>query len=247
MKKRKVNRLINITAGITLDGYSEVSKHIVKAEKAMPRKDLVEGQVDVVVSNSALDRHGEKIMVQGIDTTQVERNPVVLFAHDYQSLPVGKIEKFWMDGKNLMARLTFAINDYDFAATLYKMVLGGFLNAVSIGGIVREWNQDQTVILKMEMVELSVVPVGAHPDALVVGKSFKKSLGVGREELAKQYSDFASRAFALDKLKGISENDRNKYINSLKELLSLLESVKVAEPIEAKSIQETRVKRIVLH
>lgn len=55
---------INYTAGIDL------------VEKALDY-----GEVEVLVSNSAIDRHGQSIKVEGIKTNEVMKNPVVLWGH----------------------------------------------------------------------------------------------------------------------------------------------------------------------
>lgn len=143
-------------------------------------KNLAYGQVEVLVSNSAIDRQGESIEMSGIDVKQVQRNPVVLWAHDYASLPIGKIDKLWKSGGDLMARISFLTDINPFADTVYKLIMAGALSAVSIGGVVREYGvtngvSDRSKIAKMEMVELSVVPVGAHPDALRDGCMMEKT------------------------------------------------------------------------
>lgn len=144
------------------------------------------GEVEVIISNSGKDRHGESIIMEGIDTSQMKKNGVVLWAHDYSGLPIGSITKIWKSKGNLMGRIKFAIEDYDFAEKVYKLVKSGVINAVSIGGIVKEWNEDFTIVKKLEMIELSVVPVGAHRDALIVGKA----LGITENELRTVLKEF---------------------------------------------------------
>jgi HK97 family phage prohead protease len=201
---------------------------------------LPDGQVEVIVSNSGTDRHGEKILVEGIDTKQVMRNPVVLWGHDYGSLPIGKILKIWKSGGNLKAKIEFAVDLYDFAKTAYEMVKAGFVNAVSIGGIVKQWNQDYTVIEKLEMVELSVVPVGAHPDALVTAKGLK----IDKDTIQKQYLDFMRKSL-IEKIQVMPEDEVQNSIKALKNLVSALESTYKADSVETESSTK-RVKRLVL-
>lgn len=138
-------------------------------------KALNYGQVEVIVSNSAIDRHGESIRMEGIDTKQVMKNPVLLWGHDYESIPIGRIIKLWKSQGNLMARIELDYDIDEFADKVYKKIIRGSINAVSIGGIVKQWNEDYTVIEKMEMIELSLVTIGAHQDALVTSKSLEES------------------------------------------------------------------------
>lgn len=184
-------------------------------------KALDYGEVEVIVSNSGIDRHGESIKVDGIDLSQIKRNPVVLWAHDYSSLPIGKITKIWKKDGNLMARFKLATNLYDFADTVYKMIQDGILNAVSIGGMVKQWADDGMTIDKLEMIELSVVPVGAHRDALVTSKSFE-----GRD-ITKQYESFLVKALQM---KMNSNDDVEQHIDTLEKILDALRVTKTESP-----------------
>lgn len=246
MKIKKLKHLIDERIDLTLDftigstSSDEETKGIAKSN-FKPKSDLKYGQVEVVVSNSGVDRHGESIEMEGIDTAQVKRNPVVLWAHDYSSLPIGNIVNIWKEGKNLMARLQLATESYDFAETVYKMIVGGFINAVSIGGIVKEWNEDYTIIKKMEMIELSVVPVGAHPDALVTSKS----LGMKPEEIKVQYEDFLRKSL-VDKLKNLPNNEIETNIKALKNLTSALESAYTETTESDDNVESPKIKRIKL-
>lgn len=221
-----VDQRIDLTAPFTI-----------KAAKNMPY-----GQIEVVVSNSGVDRHGESIQMSGIDTKQIMRNPVVLWAHDYESLPIGKIEKLWKSGDNLMAKVQFMTDIVPFAETVYKLILAGALNAVSIGGMVKQYGvegnkTDYAKIDKLEMVELSVVPVGAHPDALVTSKTLEKTK-VSEEELNERYAEFQKTAkMAAKDVDGLLQ----KHIRPLKDLLSALEHIGESSN---KTTQDTPTKTI---
>lgn len=211
-------------------------------------KGLNPGEIEVVVSNSATDRQGESIEMGGIDIKQVQRNPVVLWAHDYQSLPIGKIERLWKSNGNLMAKIKFAVDIVPFAETVYKLIMAGVLNAVSIGGIVKEYGvtngvTDYSVIQKMEMVELSVVPVGAHPDALVTSKGLEKAQ-ISQEEFDLQYKSFVDSA----KIDSTIENMIESHIKATKDLVSALESTVGAskEPTEVTATKTVYRKKLVL-
>jgi len=242
--KKKTNVTIKLTSSFTVSAVPELEKSVadlVKSADVTVQKGLSYGEVEVIVSNSGLDRHGEQIIMEGIDISQIKRNPVVLWAHEYSGLPIGQIVKLWKSNGNLMARLKLDYDIYDFADTVYKMILRGTISAVSIGGMVKEWNEDYTIIKKMEMLELSVVPVGAHPDALVTAKS----LGIRFEDFQKQYDTFVHKSL-IDKFKNMPENEIQNHIGSLKALLSALEdspkevSTKEndkQEPIEVKQKQ----------
>ena len=45
---------------------------------------------EATISTAGRDREGDEIVSSGIDTESFLKNPVVLYAHDYKSLPVGR-------------------------------------------------------------------------------------------------------------------------------------------------------------
>lgn len=216
----------------------------VAVEKATG-KQLAYGEFETVVSNSNEDRYYEKILLEGIDLKQIKRNPTVLWGHDYRGLPIGKITKIWIENNNLMARIKLSVEKYEFAKQVYDLILDGAINAVSLGGQVKKWNDDYSVIEQLELYEISVVPVGAHRDALITAKS------VGKEKAAtlrKSFADFEKQA-ALDKIKLMPNDEIKSYIDSLKALTSALElayTQNSAETEEDESEQATkRVRRLI--
>lgn len=226
-KKIKINDRVDITCSFSLATVpnTENLKYMLGGEilknisDITSKKALSYGEVEVIVSNSGVDRHGESIANEGIDIKQIKRNPVVLWAHNYSEVPLGRITKLWRSNGSLYARIKFDYDIYEFADLVYKMVLRGTINAVSIGGIVKAINDDFTVIEELEMVELSIVPVGAHPDALVVSKA----TGVDRKIVQESFKTFERKA-VVDKFYRIDENRVNKYIDTLKDLVKILES-----------------------
>jgi HK97 family phage prohead protease len=182
-------------------------------------KALKDGEFETVVSNSNEDRYYEKILLEGIDLKQIKRNPTVLWGHDYRGLPIGKITKIWIENNNLMARIQLSVEKYDFARQVYDLILDGAINAVSLGGQVKKWNEDYTVIEQLELYEISVVPVGAHRDALITERS------IGQEKAAALRKSFATfeKEAELDKLKLMPKDEIKAHIDSLKALTSALE------------------------
>lgn len=215
----------------------------VKTSKNMPY-----GRVQTVVSNSAVDRHGESIEVTGIDLKQILRNPIVLWAHDYQGLPIGRIVRLWKSQGNLNAEIEFMVDIVPFAETVYKLIVAGALNAVSIGGIVKEYGvkngvTDYSNIAQLEMVELSVVPVGAHPDALVTSKALE-NVNLSKEIFDTQYADFVKSATITPEVVDMIKT----HIKTSKDLLSALEAVSDTST-DTKEETATRIirrKRLVL-
>jgi len=142
-------------------------------------------QIRVIAASGRADRVGDIIDIKGIETQNFMKNPVILWAHDHYSLPVAKAIEVGIEKGKLVMLLQFATyEEYAFADTVYRMILGGYLNGVSIGARVKdaEWikdNEGNIVGRKfnvLELLELSVVPIPADSKALVIAvKSGKVS------------------------------------------------------------------------
>lgn len=156
-------------------------KHFITGtiEKA---KDLGEGQMDVIVATESVDRDNEKLLMKGLDTKSYMSNPVVLWAHDYGSPPIGKALKLTKSSEGeLRARMQFAIDENPFAHMIYKLWKGGFGAAFSIGFIPKE--VEDNTYTKAEMIEFSAVPVPANPEALAQIKTAKAKGVINEKEL----------------------------------------------------------------
>lgn len=122
-------------------------------------------------STEKVDRDGEIIKADGWVLDNYQKNPVVLYGHDYSSLPVAKCIKAWVEGGKLKFRDEFPTADvYEFADTVYKLCKGGYLNTVSVGFIPLESENGKGDIRKIwtkqELLEHSIVAVPSNPDAL---------------------------------------------------------------------------------
>lgn len=202
-------------------------------------KALEYGEVEVIVSNSGTDRHGERILAEGIDLSQIKRNPVLLWGHDYMGLPIGQIKRIWKSAGNVMAKIKLDYDIYDFADKVYKMIQRGTINAVSIGGIIKEMGDDGLTIKKLEMVELSVVPVGAHPDALVTAKA----LGVNKDEVEKSYQQFLQKSLS-DKFTSVEPDEIENIIKAMKTTIAALEGKH--KELSKENADEKQVVKVVL-
>lgn len=124
------------------------------------------------ISTAGVDRDRDVISVSGWDLANYKKNPVVLFGHDYHSLPVGKSVTIKSDNKALTADVEFASKEvYPFADTVRQMVAGGFLRAASVGfkPLKYMYNEERrgVDIEGSELLEWSIVPVPANAECLV--------------------------------------------------------------------------------
>src|SRR5580700_7247614 len=91
---------------------------------------------EVVMSTSDEDRQGDSLDQSKWDLKYFNLNPVVLFAHNYSSFPIGVVEDIRIEGNSAVATGKFApagVNaDADLACALYQEKI---LRAVSPGYI----------------------------------------------------------------------------------------------------------------
>lgn len=206
-------------------------------------KDLGEGVLEAVITTSSVDRHRESIVTTGIDTKAYMQNPVVLYGHDYEGLPIGKTIKLTEQKNKIKARFQLAVDIFPFAKTVFDMVTNGYLNAVSIGGVVRQWSEDYMTIEEMEMVEFSVVPIPANPEALITSRSLETATGKNLDTIKEEFEAF-SRKILLDKVADMGEDELTDAIRVMKNLIARLEETADKPSKDAK--QTKRVTHFVL-
>ena len=125
------------------------------------------------ISTQAVDRDNDTVAVAGWKTDNYLKNPVVLWAHDYSALPIGKCVNLSVSDGKLMGTCQFA--DHPMAKTVLSLVDGGYLNATSVGfkPIDYSLNQDRQGMdfKSQELLEFSIVPVPANPQALIAASA----------------------------------------------------------------------------
>lgn len=139
-----------------------------------------------VLSTDNVDRMGDSISLDGWDTENFVRGGgPVLWAHDYSHPPVGRSPSVRVDRDALRGDVLFTPRGMSpFNDMIQDMVKGGFLNTVSVGFVPKEFDyieSDGVVtgfnFTKQELLEFSVVPVPANPDAVIEARSAGIDLG----------------------------------------------------------------------
>lgn len=128
-----------------------------------------------VFSTGGEDRHGEVVDQMGWKLDEFMQNPVVLFAHDPYQPAVGKVINIGKDANgNLSGDIQFAAEEYPFAMIIYRLYLGGFMRAFSVGFMNDKYEVDQetdTLILRENtLMEISCVNIPANAAALAEQK-----------------------------------------------------------------------------
>ena len=127
----------------------------------------------VRLSNHSLNSYGFWVLTSGIMMERYNLNPVMLYMHQRGEV-IGTVEDIKIEGEELTGELKF-----DDASELSKRVKKQFecgsLRMVSIGFNIIETSEDESMLVpgqtrptvtKCELYEVSVVDIGANPDAV---------------------------------------------------------------------------------
>lgn len=149
--------------------------------------------VRAVISSSAVDREGDVLIPQGMNSKDFEANPVVMLMHSYYTLPIGKVTAIKRGEETVEAKIEFAARPDDHPegeewvpATIFSLFKQGVLNAFSVGFIptdaraatsrdcTKYGEECQQVINRWKLLELSVVglPCNQEAVAMAVSKGF---------------------------------------------------------------------------
>ena len=138
--------------------------------ESMKTTDADSGRFEVTISTADQDRQGEVIDQNGWDLNNYKYNPIVLWGHNYTSLPIGVTDSIGLDQNgNLVAKGRFAPESANpFAQQVRRLYDAKILRTTSVGFMARE--MDGNTITKAELLEFSFVPVPANPMALSLMK-----------------------------------------------------------------------------
>jgi HK97 family phage prohead protease len=131
-----------------------------------------------IISSSNPDRDKDVIEVGGWRFENYNKNPVVLFGHNYRSLPVATGSPPRIEGDKVLSDADFAATKSDaFAETVRQYVKAKVLRASSVGFDPLKWmfNEQRRGydFVEQELLEWSIVPVPANAEALQLAKNLK--------------------------------------------------------------------------
>lgn len=138
---------------------------------------------ETVISDNSLNSYGFRVLTDGIDLTQYNRNPILLWMHTRpfrgttdEVLPLGRMENLRIEGESLIGTPVFDESD-EFARRVKAKWDAGILKMVSAGLRVIEESTDPAVLLqgqqyatvtKSKLLEVSIVDIGANDNALAL-------------------------------------------------------------------------------
>lgn len=148
--------------------------------------DETDRRIRMTASTGAVDRHRDTIDPKGWELGDYAKNPVVLFAHNYWSVPIAKAVETRKSDEALEQVWEFAPKDVlPFAEMVLQLYRGRFMNASSVGFLPLKWVFDEERrgydIIEAELLEVSAVPVPANQEALQNAKDAGLDLSPLRE------------------------------------------------------------------
>jgi len=129
--------------------------------------------------DNSVGRDGNIFFVDGIQTSNFLRNPIVPYAHIDTEPPVGRVTSLSKVANQLRGTVEFTPADlYPFGYMVGRMYREGWLNAFSVSIIPLEFKystdrnrQGGIDVTKSDLTEISAVPVPALATALVTARS----------------------------------------------------------------------------
>ena len=147
-------------------------------------------QAVLTISTNDVDRDAEVVDVKGIDLKMFDKNPVLIWDHQWGAAPIGKALWTKKEGDTVKSLVQFAKRPAThpeaaewFPDTVFSLVQQGILKGVSIGFL--HSNRDRTaptekeikarpemagvkgVIRKSLLLEISITPIPSNPYTLV--------------------------------------------------------------------------------
>lgn len=141
----------------------------------------------VRISNDSLNSYGFRVLTSGMDVTQYNRNPVLLYMHERGNV-VGYVKDLKVENNEVTGELMFDCAS-ELSQRCKKQFEFGSLRMVSAGLDILETSEDASVLVqgqtrptitKSKLFEVSVADVGANDDALVLHKD-GKIITLGRD------------------------------------------------------------------
>ena len=149
----------------------------------------------VRISDESVNCYGTRIITAGIDLSQYEKNPVLLYMHDRTNGVVGKVNNLQVKDGELLGELEFDCatelsqrlkKQYEFGSM--RMVRGNFQILETSGDkdLVLDGQTAQT-ITRCKLFEVSAVDIGGNDNAIVLsspdGKQISLAGGEGESTL----------------------------------------------------------------
>lgn len=167
-----------------------------------------------LVSDESVNSYGFKVLTNGIDTSQFEKNPIMLYMHERPRI-IGKWENLTRKKGKLYADAVFDLED-PFASEIAGKVERGFLKCASIG--LGKAVQEQDTVTSCQLYEISIVDIGSNGNALRLYTDTEQTIQLKLNEINVTES--------LISILGLNESNYLQVVTQVKSLLKLNDDYK---------------------
>jgi HK97 family phage prohead protease len=225
------NQIINLS--------DEGSKKMERIQKmyACENKDFDDNEKSFIATASTedVDRDGDVLALAGWKLKNFKRNPVVLWMHDANIMPIAKADSVWIEDGKLKFKPVFAPKDVNpFAEQVYNAYRKGFLTSFSVRFDPIEWEDMPQESGKFtrgrkykshELLEISAVNIPANPEATKSGEML----------------DFIIKSYAYENKLDGNIDIQGVYANADKELKSKIEKLFELRELKEKNIETQKI------
>lgn len=194
-------------------------------------QNLEEGQFEAVLSTSDLDRHGEHVSISGLT---IPKDQTLKMYYNHQTygdaMPIGKWLRIWKQNGKLMGIGEIDLED-PFAVKIYKKILKGYIDSISIGFRALEFDGDNSTWTKTTLVEASVVAEPANVAARVTQKEmsdFEESLKLSLKQKGIDEVEIDDTLTGNDD-ESADESDEDEIKATVKDLIDRVSEVEEAQ------------------
>lgn len=147
-----------------------VRLNLLKNQKEMKEK-------RVRLTNDRLNSYGTRVLTEGMDIDQYQRNPVLLYMHQ-RGVVVGQVKDIKKEKGEVTGVLVFD-EATDLSKQLKKQYEEGSMRMVSVGIDILELSEDPKLlelgqtsptVTKSKLYEVSCVDIGANDDAITLSR-----------------------------------------------------------------------------
>jgi hypothetical protein len=156
--------------------FDKPIRRLAPAVEAWPTQ-TEENTFKYVFSNEKVGRDGFIVQNRAIKHDNYDRNNVILFAHDDKQPVIGRGTNIDTSVPNCTLDITFVPREIlPFAGTIRDLVAGKWMRAVSLSWQPIEYKRSTdpevaAIFTEVDMLEVSIVPLPALPDALLDARS----------------------------------------------------------------------------
>jgi len=145
-------------------------------------------------SDDTVDRYGDVILASGWRLSDYVKNPVIMAFHDYSRWPIGVADAVGIVDNALMIDCEFDPPDVDEAADLvFRKIKQGTVKSGSVGfswsqcimanekgaeQYFKNYPQARRIFLEQDLIEFTICPLPANPNALAASVGFSNGNGV---------------------------------------------------------------------